>query len=92
MVLIIPKEHLIQALDKQTCEIQNVRNALPSKEKPCKPYMENPFYTLPPSMEESKSNKIGSHTFSSQSFRNSLETTFVKNRGYPDKINLLIKV
>lgn len=34
--------------------------------------MENPFYTLPPPMEESKSNKIESHTFSSQSFRNSI--------------------
>ncbi|WOG90379.1 hypothetical protein DCAR_0209623 [Daucus carota subsp. sativus] len=35
--------------------------------------MENPFYTLPPSMEEAnKSNKIESHTFSSQSFRNSI--------------------
>ncbi|KAK1377155.1 YLP motif-containing protein 1-like [Heracleum sosnowskyi] len=34
--------------------------------------MENPFYTLPPSMEESKSNNIESQTFSSQSFRNSV--------------------
>ncbi|XP_074329179.1 uncharacterized protein LOC141666860 [Apium graveolens] len=37
--------------------------------------MENPFYTLPPSMEESKSNKIESHTFSSQSFKNSVPKT-----------------
>lgn len=34
--------------------------------------MENPFYTLPPSMEETKSNKIESRIFSSQSFRNSI--------------------
>lgn len=34
--------------------------------------MENPFYTLPPPMEEPKSNKIESRTISSQSFQNSI--------------------